>query len=921
MNLLRDSRSDLSARDEYLARVFMANVRYGPLFLLVTGIGFAVIYLLTYLGIFGQDAPQLLFIGLLTALLAALQLLLLSLARRNHGIIVHLLGTGIVGVYAILLTVFWQDILPVSILITLITPAVALLARFPRRYIPVLLLITGAAISAILYVDRYSAYPRLLNNTPAAIASFAFLVATGLLLVTITGISGNKNFKSLQTLLLTSFIVIVTIPTLMATTLSTIGAFTTSQSQTFSTLKAVSNLKESQISTLIRDYENDTTKLQSDQGFWVNALSVLTDTDVQPSLLENSKRVVRSRSNVLLGTEEEQYTEVMVLNTQGEVVISTLPEHEGMNFENQLFFRQGTLRFYTGFADVASFGNENLIVAAPIYGIDGRVIRGVLALRSNAGSIKSVMENTPGFENAETYLVDKSYKAVTKTRTPTEMISTQAAREAILSNIADGQAVYDNYSGEPVLGHYKWFDSMQVAIIAEVPLSFVVDSSIRSLAGSAILAVFVILIAIAAVAISARSIVTPITSLAQTTESFAAGKLSTRATVDRKDEIGALAKSYNLMAAQFQEMIVGLEQRVAERTRDLESQTNRLRATAEISRDVASSRVLSDLLERAGQMILNRFGFHHVGLFLLDNNHEYAVLVASPTDAGKQMLDNNFRIRVGETGIIGRVAATGEPRASRNTSEDKTYTSNPLLPNTRSEMALPLRTENTVVGVLDIQSEVLNAFSEDDVAIMQILADQLAAAIERTRLIQEVERSFRDLESAYGQYTRDNWRHVAEDMLKGKIGYRFDNIRIESATEIPTLGREALEKGTTLTTNDNGQQPGKPGTVAIPIKLRGQPIGVITLKLKEGYADDTISTVEQASERLASAFESARLYEEARLRADREQSISQVTNAISSSGSYEEILQTTVREIGMTLRDTEISIQILNGSDDIRQTG
>lgn len=901
--------------------MFIANVPYGPLFLFVTGIGFVAIYLLTFLGVFGQEAPQLLYIGIFTMLLAGVQRSLLELAGRGYGIAAFLLGSTSAGLYAVLLTYFWQGVIPVAILIVLISPVMALQARLPRRHIPTLLLIVAIAIGAILYVDRISTDSRLVNSTPAAVASFAFLISTGLLLLTITVISANKNFKSLQTLLLTSFIVIVTIPTLMATTLTTIGSFTTSQDQTFSTLKAVSNLKESQISTLIRDFENDTTKLQADQGFWVNALSVLTDTDIQPSLLENSKRVVRSRAKVLLGNEEEQYSEVMVLNTQGEVVISTLSENEGVNFEEQLFFRQGTLRFYAGFVDIDAFGNENLIVAAPIYGIDGRVIRGVLAIRSNAGSIKSVMENTPGFENAETYLVDKNYRAVTKTRLPSERVSTQASLESILNNVDDGQDVYDNYSGEPVLGHYKWFDNMQVAIIAEVPLSFVVDSSIRSLVGSAVLAIFVIFIAIAAVAISARSIVNPITSLAQITENFAAGKLSARATVDRKDEIGALAKSYNQMAAQFQEIIGGLEQRVIDRTKDLESQTSRLRATAEISRDVASSRVLSDLLERSAQMILDRFGFSHTGIFLIDNNREYAVLVASPTEAGKQMISNSYRLRVGEAGIVGRVAATGEPRVSRNTSADATYFNNPLLPNTRSEVALPLRAENNVIGVLDIQSDTPNAFAENDVAIMQILADQLAAAIERTRLLQEVERSLRELEAAYGQYTRDNWKHVAEDMLKGKIGYRFDNIRIESATELPSIGREAIEKGTTIMAGGSGQLASKQGSVAIPIKLRGQPIGVITLKLKEGYAEETISTVEQASERLASAFESARLYEEARLRADREQAISQVTNAISSSNSYDEILQTTVREIGMTLRDTEISIQILNGSDDHRQTG
>lgn len=920
MNTRPTSRRDLSAQNEQLARAFYANGRYNPLFLTVTGVGFLAIYLLTRLGVFGQEAPQLIYVAALTLVLAAVQIPLLALARRNRGITAYLLGSAALGTFAVLLTALWQSVVPIAVLLALVAPLTALRIGFPRRYVSILLLIVAISVIGIFAANRYAAFPRLQNSTPAAIASFAFLVATGLLLATITIISGNRNFKSLQALLLTSFIVIVTIPTLLATTLSTIGAYTTSQTQTFNTLKAISSLKASEVSTLVHDFENDTNKLQSDQGFTVNALSVLTNKETDPSLLENSKRVVRSRVQATLGAEEEQYVEVMVLNTQGDVIISTIRANEGLNYEKELFFRQGTLGVFTGFSHISSFGSSNMIVSVPIYGIDGRVIRGVLAMRSDANSIRSVMENTPGFENAETYLVDKDFRPVTTTRTPSNQVRTQAALEAILGNVVDGEGIYDNYDGEPVLGHYQWFDDMQVALIAEVPLDYVVANSVRSLVGSVVLAVFVIAIAIAAVAISARSIVHPITDLAEITENFAAGKLSARAAVDRRDEIGALARSYNYMAAQFQDIIGGLEQRVADRTRDLESQTDRLRVTAEISRDVASARALSELLERSSILIRDRFGFDHVAIFLLDNSREFAVLVASPTEAGKQMLANNHQLRVGEASIVGRVSATGEPRVSRNTEADLAYRPNPLLPNTHSEMALPLRAENRVIGVLDIQSDTPNAFSDDDVSIMQILADQLAAAIERTRLLQEVERSLQELEAAYGQYTRENWKNVADDTLKGKIGYRFDNIRIESITELPEIGKASLESGTIITSNGNGGTQDKQ-TVAIPIKLRGHAIGVITLKLKEGYLEETISTVEQASDRLAAALESARLYEEARLRADREQAISQITAAIGSSSSYEEILQTTVREIGASLRDTEVSIQILSESKDNKQSG
>lgn len=276
------------------------------------------------------------------------------------------------------------------------------------------------------------------------------------------------------------------------------------------------------------------------------------------------------------------------------------------------------------------------------------------------------------------------------------------------------------------------------------------------------------------------------------------------------------------------------------------------------------------------------------------------------------MIENNHKLRVGEIGIVGRVSATGEPRIALDTGADDTFFSNPHLPNTRSEMALPLKVENNIIGVLDVQSEQPQAFNEDDVAVMQVMADHLATAIERTRLLQEVERNLKELENAYGKFTRDNWKKLTDGTLTGSLGYRFDNVRLERITELPQMAGAALSSGRAVNSNGKYSQMDQERSIAIPIKLRGQTIGVVNLKLKEGYDRNTVSIVESAAERLASAMESARLYEEARLRADREQSISRVTTAISASTGFEQILQTTVREIGDILGDTEVAIQILD---------
>jgi PAS domain S-box-containing protein len=185
-----------------------------------------------------------------------------------------------------------------------------------------------------------------------------------------------------------------------------------------------------------------------------------------------------------------------------------------------------------------------------------------------------------------------------------------------------------------------------------------------------------------------------------------------------------------------------LEQRVAERTAELERRTTQLQVAAEVARDATTVHNLDDLLDSAANMVRDRFGFYHAGVFLIDEagagaGGEYAVLRSATGDAGRQMLEQGHRLKVGEVGIVGHVCASGEPRIAHNVGADAVHFVNPLLPGTRSEMALPLRVEGHVIGALDVQSAEEAAFHQDDVEILQVMADQLAVAIERTRLFQQ----------------------------------------------------------------------------------------------------------------------------------------------------------------------------------------
>jgi len=915
-----DSQNDLKQIDENLAESFYTGGRYNALFLGVAGIGFAVIYLLAQYGVLGEAAPSLLSISLALLFMTVAQLFTMFLARRKKGISAHLLNSLFTALFAIFVTFYWEGFVYIAVVLVLIPPFTSIRAGMPNRYRPHLYILVIVGIAGILGANANPSIDSLRTNTVAAIASLTFLGATGLLLFTVILIVRSKNYRSLRNQLLTSFIIIVTIPILMSTVLSAIGAYINNQSQTFNTLGAISDLKLNQTEELINGFKNDITAIQLDVSFERNVQFVLASSNLPLYQQTEYHSLVRTRLAALQSNKEFPYREIMVLNSKGTVEVSTNQIREGNNYQSEPLFQSGSTGTFVGFSDDPAFFNGNLFISQPIYAVNEKNFLGVLVLRADDNLIKNIMETTPGFEEAETYLLDKNFQPVTKTRTPVNVVRTDASLNILQSNAKEGSGIYENYAGETVIGVYRWIEPLQMVFITETPLSTVLNNTLNSTASSVALALFAIIIAVAAVAISADSISNPISALAETTKSFAAGKLSARAAVELNNEIGDLGRAYNQMAEQLQNVIGRLEQRVGDRTRELESQSNRLRVAAEIARDAASSRNLTELLEQAGALIQERFGFYHTGIFLLDNNREYAVLTSSPTKVGKEMIANNHKLRVGEMGIVGRVAATGEPRISLDTGLDATHFNNPLLPHTRSEMAIPLKVQNSLIGVLDVQSDQPQAFHDDDVAITQLMADQLATAIERARLLQQVEQNLNELEQAYGNFTREGWRALGQSGLLSNAGYRFDNVRIQSINELPALGSEAIRSGNTVV-NANGKKSQEDYTVAIPIKLRGQAIGAVTVKLKEGYTQTTISTIELAIERLAASLESARLYEEARVRADREQSISHVTTAISSSTEYEEILRTTIREIGNIFNDTEVAIQILDDPNEKRSGG
>jgi len=357
-------------------------------------------------------------------------------------------------------------------------------------------------------------------------------------------------------------------------------------------------------------------------------------------------------------------------------------------------------------------------------------------------------------------------------------------------------------------------------------------------------------------------------------------------------------------------LLSGLELQVVERTREIERRAIQLQTAAEVARDASTIQELDELLDRTVRLIQERFGFYHAGIFLLDDRKEYAVLKAANSEDGKRMLEQGHRLKVGQTGLVGFVTSMGESRIAVDVATDATHFAHPLLPETRSEVALPLIVGERIIGALDVQSIEVNAFDEGDVTVLQVLADQLAVAIENTRLLSEVRQTVYELQTTQGNYTQESWQKWVRHN-KGIAGYRYRGADVEPTAQQSPETILALRQGKSITKISQTQSGGSSSTLAVPIRLRDQTLGAINLQFDSAeIPPDLIGLIENISNRLATTLENARLYEETRQRAAQEQLTGEITARIRESLDINAVLKTAVQEIGQRLSLHDITIQL-----------
>ena len=564
-----------------------------------------------------------------------------------------------------------------------------------------------------------------------------------------------------------------------------------------------------------------------------------------------------------------------------------------------------------------------VLMAAPIAPRPGSDRPGVLLADVSIEGMREAVAQVEVGETGYAYIVDRETGELIAHSEPgsTVALGDQYLEQVpIVRQVIAGEQEFDHqYSGlegELVIGAASPLPGTNWALVVELPAEEALADVRR------MLYLLVGLLAVGAVVagglglILPRRIVRPLLTVQQGAQQIGAGHLDHVIHVETGDEIQDLAESFNDMAvslegsqAELEQWARDLEGKVEERTSELANvsaqmrrRATRLEASAEVAQAAASVRDLDLLLPQVTHLISERFGWYHVGIFLVDEARRYAVLQAANSDGGQKMLARGHSLRVGETGIVGYVAHSGQPRIALDVGEDAAFFDNPDLPQTRSEMALPLEVEGQIIGALDVQSTEEAAYDDEDVAMLRILAGQVAIAIENSRLFEQSQKALEEVQSLHRQYIRQEWTKVAIDQQDLAYEYRRSGTATEwepwpeELDDALVRGEQVVQYQPPLSVADRqtgaGRPPGSDGydgqyeaALATPIKYRDQVIGLLDLQETDEpreWTEDEVALVQAISDQVGLALENARLFADTQRRAEQMATVNRIGLSINS---------------------------------------
>ena len=335
-----------------------------------------------------------------------------------------------------------------------------------------------------------------------------------------------------------------------------------------------------------------------------------------------------------------------------------------------------------------------------------------------------------------------------------------------------------------------------------------------------------------------------------------------------------------------------LEQEVEANTRQLERRSRYLEAAAHVANASISLLNEQEMIQTVANEITKQFGFYHVGVFLLDERKEWAALRAASSEGGQRMISRNHRLAVGRQGIVGFVTSMGQARISQDTGLDRVHNPAEELPDTRSEMALPLIARGQIVGAIDIQDTQPEAFTRDDITVLQTMADQIALALENLRLYEQTQETLEEVRRVYGEYSQQAWRETQQKNLLSSYRYFGGAVTKLAKTDQPEVVKDI---------------------VSIPVEVRGITLGAIEISKGEdgaNWSDEELRLLRSLADQIGIALDSARLFNESQLKATTEHTISQINSQLWETMDINTILRTTAQNLRQTLALPELTIRM-----------
>jgi len=741
-------------------------------------------------------------------------------------------------------------------------------------------------------------------------------------------------------------------------------------------LSAIATLKHSEIDAWVASQQEQLDLIVNTPDIRSKMLHVLSAQSVDP-LVTGSRDQLQLYFS-LIASRGSSFEELSLLDSSGRVLLSSDPNQVGTSHGLQAYFIKGKETPYVHpsfFSPTTGF--PSIVVGHPVEDDLGRGW-GLLMGRLSLDQMAKVMTEEAGLgKTGETYLVNATGLLLTPPRfgenlalgqeIRTEGVERGLSLGAPSSEEEAGWGIYTNYSGHPVMGVHHWVPVLQAVLLAEQEVSETLVLTRGILFTSlAILLAMAVIAAMIALWVSGR-ITRPLVGLTASANVIASGDLSQEVPhTERRDEIGTLARAFNQMSQQLRDLIAGLEEQVSKRTYQwqdanykLQRRAIQLEAVTLVGRAISSILNLDDLLLEVVNLIRARFDFYHAGVFLIDESGAWAMLRQATGEAGQRMLARKHRLAVGGQSIVGWAAANRQPRIALDVGEDAVHFKNLDLPHTRSEMALPLMVGNRLLGVLDVQSTEESAFDDEDVAILSLMADQVAVAIDNAlKFSQEAAileatsplyRASRRItlatnlddvlasvvDNAAGPFvdccgiylytpgTKDHelgwveavalWDRAGDPPHPPGTRYPVDeasdllgSLRHETAEPLVVndlLAGEIDKRINTATHQLLTEELRFRSVLMLPLVAAGQTMGLLVVagRKPHTWSEAELRIFRSLSDQTAIAVENLRLFGEAQARAGRERVVRSITERMWHAVGVEGILQTTITGLGQAI--------------------